>query len=486
MTISLEYIGAAERYFETASTGKSQSWRRGQTQDVSDTDAALLMATGLFAYGGADAQAASNIAPGKPVTATTNLTGRTGFSAGDDSFSVGGTFPLRDNKALGYIVDSFASLTGFSAASGNGSGSHAVLSGGGPNGEDVVRMTLASAGPYRLNKNIVLPVAKFTTRGGYFVQAIRVNDVSLVSKLQQFFFLTGGSQYYQRFPTVYLATDKNDVQTNEWFYVTWSGGEMSAGGGAAAFDSNALDTASIRFGIDSTLSVSGGTVDFGPLWYSVRQKPVVTFSFDDSNKTDITLGKPILDRYGFRATTHTIREQIGQTNYLTNDDLLKLYGAGWEIGVHGSYSHADTLLTEEAIMADLQFNLGIYSILGIPRSYCYAYPEGDYLPASIRALRALKFKCAGNVHATPKPIKYVNKLTYSRSGTSGKTLTALKLEVDAVIARGSQLDFFTHGLYNVGGIHTDPAIFEPFVEYVAEKVEAGLVEAGFTAGEYFI
>ena len=63
MTISLEYIGAAERYFETAATGKSQSWRRGQTQDVSDTDAALLMATGLFAYGGADAQAASNIAP---------------------------------------------------------------------------------------------------------------------------------------------------------------------------------------------------------------------------------------------------------------------------------------------------------------------------------------------------------------------------------------------------------------------------------------
>ena len=67
MTISLEYIGAAERYFETASTGKSQSWRRGQTQDVSDTDAALLMATGLFAYGSADAQPESNIAPGFPV-----------------------------------------------------------------------------------------------------------------------------------------------------------------------------------------------------------------------------------------------------------------------------------------------------------------------------------------------------------------------------------------------------------------------------------
>ena len=75
MTISLEYIGAAERYFETAATGKSQSWRRGQTQDVSDTDAALLMATGLFAYGSADAQPESNIAPGFPVMATKTLTG---------------------------------------------------------------------------------------------------------------------------------------------------------------------------------------------------------------------------------------------------------------------------------------------------------------------------------------------------------------------------------------------------------------------------
>lgn len=75
MTISLEYIGAAERYFETASTGKSQSWRRGQTQDVSDTDAALLMGTGLFAYGSAYAQPESNIAPGFPVMATKTLTG---------------------------------------------------------------------------------------------------------------------------------------------------------------------------------------------------------------------------------------------------------------------------------------------------------------------------------------------------------------------------------------------------------------------------
>lgn len=109
MTISLEYIGAAERYFETASTGKSQSWRRGQTQDVSDTDAALLMATGLFAYGGADAQAASNIAPGKPVTATTNLTGGIEIVFGPDTIHTVGLRHLPIRGVIG--MDSIGEQT---------------------------------------------------------------------------------------------------------------------------------------------------------------------------------------------------------------------------------------------------------------------------------------------------------------------------------------------------------------------------------------
>lgn len=396
-------------------------------------------------------------------------------------------YPTRDTKSVGYLVDSFGSLTGFSAASGNGAGSHAILAGGGPNGEDVLRITLASGGPYRLNKNVVLPAAKFTTRNGYFVQAVRVNDVSLVAKLQQLFFLTGGTQYYQRFPTVYLAAaDKNDIQPNEWFYMVWHGVEMAAAGGAPAFASNTADTASIRFGVHNELAAAGGIIDFGPLLYAERQRPVVTLSFDDSNKTDITIGKPILDRYGFRATTYTIRDLVGTANFLTGDDLVKLYNAGWDVAVHGQYSHADTLITEAAIKADIEHNMGIFQQLGIPRSFSYSYPEGDFLPASIRALRSLGFRCSGTVHATPKPWKFQNPLAFSRSGTSGKTLNALKAEVDSVIARGGMLDFFTHALVTSGGIHTDPAIFEPFVEYIAEKVEAGELEAGYPVSEYVV
>lgn len=48
MPKTLRYIGAEERWFETTVTGSPQMWLRNQSQQVSDADAALLLATGSF------------------------------------------------------------------------------------------------------------------------------------------------------------------------------------------------------------------------------------------------------------------------------------------------------------------------------------------------------------------------------------------------------------------------------------------------------
>ena len=389
-------------------------------------------------------------------------------------------------RVCGYLVDKFSDATSFSVAGGSVAGTHTTLVGGGRNGENVTRITLNANGGYALNKtfNTPLPIAKFTTRKGFFVQAVRVNDVALIPQLQQFLFLSIGGQYYQRFPTLNLTAATSQVQANEWFYIDWIGSGMNAAGGAAAFDSNVSECVSLRIG--PTGGFTGGVIDLGELWYGVKQnKPVITFGFDDSNKTDITVGKPILDRYNFKAVTYTIREQIGAGGFLTVSDLRSLHNAGWEIGVHGSYSHYDTLRTQTAIYDDVSYNMGIFQILNIPRSYSYAYPEGEIVPASIPALRSLGFTYAGSVHSTPSAIPFMDPLMGRRSATSGKTLAALKLEVDTIIAVGGHLEFFSHQLLNVGGIHTDPVIFEGLVEYVAEKQELGLCEAGDTPSKYF-
>ena len=48
MPTTLRYIGAEERFFETAVTGSQQMWLRGQSGEVSDAHATLLLGTGKF------------------------------------------------------------------------------------------------------------------------------------------------------------------------------------------------------------------------------------------------------------------------------------------------------------------------------------------------------------------------------------------------------------------------------------------------------
>lgn len=48
MTVTVRYIGTTDPYFETVVTGKPGKWNRGDTGEVPDADAALLVATGLF------------------------------------------------------------------------------------------------------------------------------------------------------------------------------------------------------------------------------------------------------------------------------------------------------------------------------------------------------------------------------------------------------------------------------------------------------
>jgi len=51
MTVSIRYIGTSRPYFEIGVTGKQTSWYPGQAAAVSDADATLLLATGVFEYG---------------------------------------------------------------------------------------------------------------------------------------------------------------------------------------------------------------------------------------------------------------------------------------------------------------------------------------------------------------------------------------------------------------------------------------------------
>lgn len=69
MTTRVKYIGTAERFFEIGITGQQDVWLRGESGDVSDQNAALLVASGQFEYIGKAACANGVVLLGDSITA---------------------------------------------------------------------------------------------------------------------------------------------------------------------------------------------------------------------------------------------------------------------------------------------------------------------------------------------------------------------------------------------------------------------------------
>ena len=67
---------------------------------------------------------------------------------------------------------------------------------------------------------------------------------------------------------------------------------------------------------------------------------VVVLTFDDGPKSQYTNAKPILDKYGYKATFDIICNDVGDNGYLTWEDIAALYNDGNDIGSH-SMDHKD-------------------------------------------------------------------------------------------------------------------------------------------------
>lgn len=123
MTTSLKYTGSAKTFFELAVTGQARNWVPQQQQDVSDSDAALLLTTGLFYITTARARTAAQLAAAPSAT----------------DAAMDGEFFLNTDPSQRYVIN--AAKTGFASSSGSGTGIS----------------TLSSATDY--NANLVAPLA---------------------------------------------------------------------------------------------------------------------------------------------------------------------------------------------------------------------------------------------------------------------------------------------------------------------------------------
>lgn len=77
-----------------------------------------------------------------------------------------------------------------------------------------------------------------------------------------------------------------------------------------------------------------------PMSKAALDRPLVSLTFDDGWSSAYDTVIPLLEWYDFKGTFYLFTDVLGKPNYITNDQVLKIYKAGHEIGAH-SIDHAD-------------------------------------------------------------------------------------------------------------------------------------------------
>jgi peptidoglycan/xylan/chitin deacetylase (PgdA/CDA1 family) len=123
----------------------------------------------------------------------------------------------------------------------------------------------------------------------------------------------------------------------------------------------------------------------------------IRLTFDDGNKSDVSVALPILQNHGCRASFFVSSKVIGDPGYMDEADIIRLRDAGMTIGCHGvDHVRWTSLPTGELISQVRQSIEALSSIVGNSVD-SVAPPFGAY---NRRVLRVLREAGVSNVFTT--------------------------------------------------------------------------------------
>jgi len=118
----------------------------------------------------------------------------------------------------------------------------------------------------------------------------------------------------------------------------------------------------------------------------------LTVTFDDGNKSDVSIGAPLLRELGMTGYFFPCAGRLGKAGYLDQKDLETLISDGFEIGSHGmnhlpwATLHGDVLQQEIA-----GSKAALERAIGRPVR-CAALPFGSYNRRALAAARAAGYQ----------------------------------------------------------------------------------------------
>lgn len=138
-----------------------------------------------------------------------------------------------------------------------------------------------------------------------------------------------------------------------------------------------------------------------------KKRFIVTF--DDGFRNVATEAFPVLQTFGFTATTYIATEFVGRTNsYVTAhmpefpmlnwDQIKTLHEAGWQIESHG-HTHTNMPELELAQVSwELQVSRDHLEKHANVRPKHFCYPRGKYTKKIVEAVKDAEYKSAASLH----------------------------------------------------------------------------------------
>jgi peptidoglycan/xylan/chitin deacetylase (PgdA/CDA1 family) len=135
---------------------------------------------------------------------------------------------------------------------------------------------------------------------------------------------------------------------------------------------------------------------------------VVILNFDDAYESQYTNAKPILDKYGYKATYYIVCNYVGNSGRLTWEDITALKNEGYDIASH-TMNHADLTKTSKK---ETEFEVGGSKQCLLDHGInttSFAYPfNGASSEASVIDVVAKYYDIARTARSAPEPIMYLH------------------------------------------------------------------------------
>lgn len=177
--------------------------------------------------------------------------------------------------------------------------------------------------------------------------------------------------------------------------------------------------------------------------------PIITFTFDDFPRSALTVGGPILESFGIRATYYVAMSLMSTRNNLgdqfRHDDLCALLDREHELASH-TFSHLSARrVTFDAFRNDVKKGQrAIEQIIGGASSGNFAYPYGEATLLAKKKLGPACTSCRGTCRGLNGPYVDLNLLrANSLYGDVDRADGAKKLILENEAQR-SWLIFYSH------------------------------------------